>query len=108
MVILTGCLSNAADSATPAPTNLTGIYKAGFFGGSITWEIFEDGTGIACEQRVSMDEDTKLRDLVVNGSKAYDVFEFEISKVTRQGFHAEGVSDLDFKRISKLPISCKY
>lgn len=104
---LTGCISNAADTATPMPTNLTGIYKASFTGGSITWNIESDGTGVACEERVSMNTDAKLRNLVVNADVVYDVFEFKVSDVSSAGFKAEGVSDLTFKKINKMPVACK-
>ena len=106
-IALTGCISNAADTATPMPTNLTGIYKASFTGGSITWNIESDGTGVACEERVSMNTDAKLRDLVVNGDIVYDVFEFKVSDVSSAGFKAEGVSDLTFKKITKMPVACR-
>lgn len=104
---LCGCISNAADTATPMPTNLTGIYKASFFGGSVTWNIEADGTGVACEERVSMDTDAKVRNLVVNGDVVYDVFEFKISNVSDDGFKADGMSDLDFKKINKMPAACR-
>lgn len=106
-ITLTGCISNAADTATPMPTNLTGIYKASFTGGSITWNIESDGTGVACEERVSMNTDAKLRNLVVNADVVYDVFEFKVSDVSSAGFKAEGVSDLTFKKINKMPVACK-
>ncbi|ENO1788126.1 hypothetical protein ACA870_002752 [Vibrio vulnificus] len=107
-LFLSGCVSNSADTAVPAPTNLVGIYKAVIMGGSITWEIFSDGTGVACEQRTDMNQDTKLRDLVINGNKAYDVFEFTITDVSDSGFQAVGIIDLEFNKLKKLPVSCRY
>ncbi|WP_158683775.1 hypothetical protein [Pseudoalteromonas sp. T1lg22] len=104
---MTGCVSNAADTATPAPTNLTGMYKASFFGGSVAWKIESDGTGVACEQRNTVGSTPTLRDMVINGTKAYDVFEFTITNVTEDGFTAEGISDMQFKKISKFPVACK-
>ena len=77
-LLITGCISNSADTATPAPTNLTGMYKSPIFGGSIAWLIREDGTGVSCEERTSMSTPPKVRDIVVNGDTVYDVFEFKV------------------------------
>ena len=107
-IALTGCISNSADTAIPAPTNLAGIYKAQITGGSIAWEIFADGTGVSCEQRNSMNTSVKLRDMVINGSKAYDVFEFTISDVNETGFTALGITNLTFTKMKKLPVACRY
>lgn len=55
-----------------------------------------------------MSQDTKLRDLVINGKKAYDVFEFTITDVSDSGFQAVGIIDLEFNKVKKLPVSCRY
>ena len=102
-----GCVSNAADTATPAPTELTGIYKATFFGGSVAWNIDSDGTGVACEERTSMATNAKLRDMVINGDTAYDVYEYKITSVTDTGFIANGIANLEFKQINKMPAACR-
>lgn len=106
-LFLTGCISNAADKAVPAPTNLTGFYKASFLGGSVSWKINADGTGVACEERTSLNHQPKIRDMVVNGTKAFDVYEFEISDVSSDGFKANGFVDFTFKAIKHFPTACK-
>ena len=105
--IASGCVSNAADTATPAPTDLTGIYKATFFGGSVTWNIENDGTGVACEERTSMSTNAKLRDMVINGDTVYDVYEYKIVSKSSNGFSVSGIVDLDFRQINKMPAACR-
>jgi|GEM_PF-5886941 len=107
VLLACGCVSNAADTATPAPTELTGIYKATFMGGSVAWNIESDGTGVACEERTSMNTNAKLRDMVINGDTAYDVYEYKITGVTDTGFVANGIVNLDFKQINKMPAACR-
>lgn len=101
-----GCISNSADTATPAPTNLTGMYKSPIFGGSIAWHIREDGTGVSCEERTSMSTPPKVRDIVVNGDTVYDVFEFKVVGRENNGIQVEGIMDLNFKQIDKMPAAC--
>jgi hypothetical protein len=106
-ITTTGCAYNAADTATPAPTNLTGMYKASFFGGSVAWKVNDDGTGYACELRNGSSEAPMVRDIVINGTKAYDNFEFDIENVTKDGFTANGFVNFDFKSIKAMPRVCR-
>lgn len=104
---LSGCVSNSADTATPAPTDMAGIYKAPFFGGSVTWSINPDGTGFACEERTDVTIQPKLSDLVVNGNTVYSIYEFQVTAFDGQNLSVSGITDLDFKKRESLPIACK-
>lgn len=111
-LFLLGCASHASDSehAISAPTDMAGIYKAVYFGGTTTWHILEDGTGVACDTRtgIAANNAPPLRDLVINGTTVYEAYKYELKNITENGFLASGIMDIEFKRIKKLPVACRY